>query len=106
MIVTPVSASPARMAALIGEAPRQRGSSEACTFRQPCSRQRQHVRRQNLAEGGDDDQVGGEVVQERQRLRTAERPRLVDRDIPLQRELLDRREDNPLFATNWLVGPA
>ena len=35
MIVTPVSASPARMAAAMGEAPRWRGSSEAWTFRQP-----------------------------------------------------------------------
>jgi hypothetical protein len=35
MIVTPVSVSPARMAAATGEAPRQRGSSEAWTFTQP-----------------------------------------------------------------------
>jgi hypothetical protein len=32
---TPVSASPARIARWIGAAPRQRGSSEACTFQQP-----------------------------------------------------------------------
>src|SRR3990172_6992824 len=35
MMVTPVSSSPCRMAALIGAAPRQRGSSEAWTLRQP-----------------------------------------------------------------------
>ena len=34
--VTPVSASPAMMARLIGAAPRQRGSSEACRLKQPC----------------------------------------------------------------------
>ena len=33
--ITPVSASPAMMARLIGAAPRQRGSSEACRLRQP-----------------------------------------------------------------------
>ena len=35
MMVTPLSASPARIAAWIGAAPRQRGSSEAWMFRQP-----------------------------------------------------------------------
>ena len=35
MIMTPVSASPAMIARLIGAAPRQRGSSEACTLKQP-----------------------------------------------------------------------
>ena len=35
MMVTPLSASPAMMARLIGAAPRQRGSSEACTLKQP-----------------------------------------------------------------------
>ena len=33
--VTPVSASPAMMARLIGAAPRQRGNSEACRLKQP-----------------------------------------------------------------------
>ncbi len=32
---TPLSASPAMMARLIGAAPRQRGSSEACRLKQP-----------------------------------------------------------------------
>jgi hypothetical protein len=35
MMVMPVSASPARIAAWIGAAPRQRGSSEAWMLRQP-----------------------------------------------------------------------
>jgi hypothetical protein len=35
MMVTPVCASPARMARWIGAAPRQRGKSEAWMFRQP-----------------------------------------------------------------------
>src|ERR1700682_1810092 len=35
MMLTPVSASPARMVGAIGEAPRQRGSSEAWTLRPP-----------------------------------------------------------------------
>ena len=35
MMVTPDSASPAITARLIGAAPRQRGSSEACTLKQP-----------------------------------------------------------------------
>jgi hypothetical protein len=33
--VTPVSASPAMTARLIGAAPRQRGSSDACRLKQP-----------------------------------------------------------------------
>ena len=36
MSVTPVSASPSRMAHWIGAAPRQRGRSEVWTLRQPC----------------------------------------------------------------------
>ena len=35
MVVTPAISSPAMTAHWIGAAPRQRGSSEACTFRQP-----------------------------------------------------------------------
>ncbi len=35
MMQTPVSASPARMARSTGAAPRQRGSSEKCTFTNP-----------------------------------------------------------------------
>jgi hypothetical protein len=35
MMVTPVTSSPARMAAVTGEAPRQRGKSEACTLSEP-----------------------------------------------------------------------
>ena len=34
---TPDCRSPARIARWIGAAPRQRGSSEACTFQQPCT---------------------------------------------------------------------
>jgi hypothetical protein len=34
---TPVSLSPASIARWIGAAPRQRGSSDACTFQQPCA---------------------------------------------------------------------
>ena len=37
MMHTPASSSPERIARSIGAAPRQRGSSEACTFRQPCA---------------------------------------------------------------------
>jgi hypothetical protein len=33
--ITPLSASPAMIARLIGAAPRQRGSSEACRLKQP-----------------------------------------------------------------------
>ena len=36
MMHTPVSLSPAWIARTIGAAPRQRGSSEAWMFRQPC----------------------------------------------------------------------
>ncbi len=35
MMVTPDSASPAMTARLMGAAPRQRGSNEACTLKQP-----------------------------------------------------------------------
>ncbi len=35
IVATPVSGSPARIAAWTGDAPRQRGSSEACTLTQP-----------------------------------------------------------------------
>jgi hypothetical protein len=34
---TPLRVSPASIARWIGAAPRQRGSSEACTFQQPCT---------------------------------------------------------------------
>ncbi len=37
MRVTPVSLSPAKRACWMGEAPRHRGSSEACTFKHPCA---------------------------------------------------------------------
>ena len=35
MMVTPDSASPAITARLMGAAPRQRGSNDACTLKQP-----------------------------------------------------------------------
>ena len=35
MIVTPVSVSPFRTVWMQGEAPRQRGSKDGCTFRMP-----------------------------------------------------------------------
>ena len=52
-MVMPVSLSPARIARSMGAAPRQRGSSEAWTFRQPSRRRRQHRLRQDEAVGGD-----------------------------------------------------
>ena len=50
--------SPASIARWIGAAPRQRGSSEACTFQQPKRRDVEDRLRQHQAVGDDDHQVG------------------------------------------------
>jgi hypothetical protein len=63
MIPTPVSASPARIARWIGAAPRQRGSSEAWTLRQP-SRGARAPARQDQPIGRDHRDIG---VQRRER---------------------------------------
>ena len=60
MIVTPVSASPASSARWIGAAPRQRGSSEACTLRQPRRGARRIAGGQDQAVGGDHRSIGAE----------------------------------------------
>ena len=58
MMVTPLSASPAMMARLIGAAPRQRGSSEACTLKQPSFGASQDRLRQDQAIGDHHRRVG------------------------------------------------
>ena len=58
MMVTPLSASPAMMARLIGAAPRQRGKSEACTLKQPSRGTSRIGFRQDQAIGHDDRRVG------------------------------------------------
>ena len=55
--VTPVSGSPARIAAGIGVAPRWRGSSDGCRLSAPCGRSEQR-RRHDLAVVGEDDEPG------------------------------------------------
>ena len=57
MIVMPVSESPARMAACIGAAPRQRGNRLAWMLRQPRAGEVQHRLRQDQAIGGDHGSV-------------------------------------------------
>ena len=55
---TPVSSSPARIARWIGAAPRQRGSSEACTFQQPRRGIASTLARQDQTVGDDDHEIG------------------------------------------------
>ena len=56
--VTPVASSPARMAAGMGDAPRQRGSSDGCRLSAPWRRDCQQLRRHDLAVVGQHKQVG------------------------------------------------
>ena len=56
--ITPVSASPAMMARLIGAAPRQRGSSEACRLKQPSGHASRIGLRQDHAVGDDHGGIG------------------------------------------------
>ena len=58
MMVTPLSASPAMMARLIGAAPRQRGSSEACRLKQPSARRLQNRLGQDQPVGDDHRRIG------------------------------------------------
>ena len=58
MMHTPVSASPARIARSTGAAPRQRGSSEKCTFTKPSGSGVEQRDRQQLAERHDDAELG------------------------------------------------
>ena len=60
MIVTPVSVSPAMIARWIGAAPRQRGSSDACTLIMPSRGRSSSALRQDLAVGRDHAEVGAE----------------------------------------------
>ena len=57
MVVTPVVASPAAIAAWIGEAPRQRGRSEAWRLMAAVARQLEQLAREDLPEGDDDHDV-------------------------------------------------
>ena len=63
MRVTPVVASPARMAAGTGAAPRWRGSSEGCRFSAPWAWQVEHCRRDETAVVGQHDEAGVEGAQ-------------------------------------------
>ena len=63
--MTAVSVSPAMMARLIGAAPRQRGSAEACRLKQPSLRRVEHRLRQDQAVG---DHHGGIGVMGAERL--------------------------------------
>ena len=58
MVVTPVTDSPRAIAHWIGAAPRYFGSSEACMFRLPRTRQFDHPLRNDAAVADDDDRVG------------------------------------------------
>ena len=58
IILTPVSSSPARMAAATGAGPRWRGKSEGCTFRQPKRGMARTVGRSRLPIRSDDVKIG------------------------------------------------
>ena len=58
MTHTPVSVSPARIARSTGAAPRQRGSSEKCTFTKPGRERVEQRRREELTERDDDAELG------------------------------------------------
>ena len=61
MTMTPVSASPAMIARWIGAAPRQRGSSEACTLKQPSGTRLEDRLRQDQAIGDDHRGIGADA---------------------------------------------
>ena len=78
---TPVSRSPARIARWIGAAPRQRGSSEACTFQQPSRGMARIASRQDQAVGDDHQQVRLQRAQRMPRVSAIlQRFGLLDRD--------------------------
>ena len=68
-------------------------------------RQGKHVRWQELAKRGDDDQVGGEIAQQPQCLWFAQRPRLIHGDIVIERELFDRREGHMPPTSHRFIWP-
>ncbi len=69
---TPVSASPARIARSTGAAPRQRGSSEKCTFTNPSGSASRNGGREQLTERDDDAELG---ARSRRRRRSTSRAR-------------------------------
>ena len=89
--LTPVSVSPARIAAGMGVGPRQRGSSEGCRFRQPNGRQIEHRRAQDLAIGDHRDARPAPRAQAGQYVGVAQSRRLPDREAQRRRRDLDRR---------------
>ena len=91
MIVTPVSASPLRMAHWIGAAPRYLGSREVWTLRQPKRGRSRMLCGQNLAIGRHRDQVRLQVAQGAEEGLVARAFGLEDREAGLQREFLHRR---------------
>ena len=66
---TPVSASPARIARSTGAAPRQRGSSEKCTFTKPSGSASSSATGQQLAERDDDAELARPTRARRRRPR-------------------------------------
>ena len=96
--VTPVSRSPARIAAGIGVAPRCRGNSDGWRFRAPCFRS-SSSRRDDLPVVGEDQQLGLELLDAREGFRGAQARRRQD---PLDPEFIGeplhdraRRRDDP-----------
>ncbi len=91
MIVIPVVESPALKAACTGEAPRQRGSSEAWTFRQPKRGKSRSGSTEDLPKGGHDDQVRAPSRPVPPWRRGAQARRLEHRQPQAEGGCLDRR---------------
>ena len=83
MMLTPVTASPCRMASATGEGPRWRGSSEGWTFRHPWGATFSSSRWQDAAVGRDNHRVGREGGELLGNLRRAHRRGLEDGDAVL-----------------------
>ena len=87
-MLTPVSASPASRAAWIGDAPRQRGSSEACTFTQPRRGRASTGGRQQQPVGHDHEQVRRQFVERSLGVARLEGRGLEDGNAETDRQLL------------------
>ena len=102
MIVVPVTSSPAMIARSIGAAPRQRGSSDGCTFRISCSLSKGSLISCPKAQTIDD--VGLELVQGAPRLRLVHARGLMELEAELARGLGRRRGRQLAAAAAAAVG--
>ena len=102
MMVTPVSASPARMARWIGAAPRQRGSSEPWMLMQPSTGRVEERLGQDVAVGDDHGGIEIERLEGRRFLLAAQAFGRAHGKAQRQRQLMHRRAAFLLAAAGGL----